>query len=144
MAFPAKQKKQNNGAAAQKAAPANQTAKNLVAATGTVILTNTTTNPMLLNEGKNKIMIYPKELKSVDKEVFQELQKNDMIKIWLDKGFLRCNYQVDAQEEENRKISVTPDEAPDELKNPVERHENGMTVSAVVKEQKADGSITLD
>lgn len=142
MAFPAK--KQNNGAAAQKAAPANQTAKNIVAATGTVVLTNTTTNPMLLNEGVHKIMIYPKELKSVDKTVFQALQKNSMIKEWLDKGFLRCNYQADAQEEEKREISVTPDEAPDELKNAVEKHEDGRTVSAVVKEQKADGSITLD
>lgn len=141
MAFP---KKQNNGAAAQKAAPANQTAKNIVAATGTVVLTNTTTNPMLLNEGVHKIMIYPKELKSVDKTVFQALQKNSMIKEWLDKGFLRCNYQADAQEEEKREISVTPDEAPDELKNAVEKHEDGRTVSAVVKEQKADGSITLD
>lgn len=142
MAFPAK--KQNNGAAAQKAAPANQTAKKLVASTGTVILTNTTTNPMLLNEGKNKIMIYPKELKSVDKEVFQELQKNDMIKIWLDKGLLRCNYQVDAQADEDRTISVTPDEAPDELKNPVEKHEDGRTVSAEVTKHEAAGSITLD
>lgn len=142
MAFPAK--KQNNGAAAQKAAPANQTAKKLVASTGTVILTNTTTNPMLLNEGKNKIMIYPKELKSVDKEVFQELQKNDMIKIWLDKGLLRCNYQVDAQADEDRTISVTPDEAPDELKNPVEKHEDGRTVSAEVTKKEAAGSITLD
>lgn len=142
MAFPAK--KQNNGAAAQKAAPANQTAKNIVAATGTVVLTNTTTNPMLLNEGVHKIMIYPKELKPVDKTVFQALQKNSMIKEWLDKGFLRCNYQADAQEEEKREISVTPDEAPDELKNAVEKHEDGRTVSAVVKEQKVDGSITLD
>lgn len=142
MAFPAK--KQNNGAAAKKAAPANQTAKNLVAATGTVVLTNTTTNPMLLNEGVHKIMIYPKELKSVDKEVFQALQKNDMIKIWLDKGLLRCNYQADAQEEEKREISVTPDEAPDELKNAVEKHEDGRSVSAEVTKQEAAGSITLD
>lgn len=144
MAFPAKQKKQNNGAAAQKAAPANQTAKNLVAATGTVVLTNTTTNPMLLNEGVHKIMIYPKELKSVDKEVFQELKKNDMIKIWLDKGFLKCNYQADAQEEEKREISVTPDEAPEELKNAVEKHEDGRSISAEVTKQEAAGSITLD
>lgn len=142
MAFPAK--KQNNGAAAQKAAPANQTAKKLVASTGTVILTNTTTNPMLLNEGKNKIMIYPKELKSVDKEVFQELQKNDMIKIWLDKGLLRCNYQVDAQADEDRTISVTPDNAPAELTNPVEKHEDGRSVSAEVTKKEAAGSITLD
>lgn len=141
MAF---QKKQNNGAAAQKAAPTNQTAKNLSAASGTVVLTNTTTNPMLLNEGVHKIMIYPKELKSVDKEVFQELKKNDMIKIWLDKGFLKCNYQADAQEEEDRTISVTPDEAPAELTNPVEKHEDGRSVSAEVTKKEAAGSITLD
>lgn len=141
MAF---QKKQNNGAAAPKAAPANQTAKNLVAATGTVVLTNTTTNPMLLNEGVHKIMIYPKELKSVDKEVFQALQKNDMIKIWLDKGLIRCNYQADAQEAERKDISVTPDDAPAELTNPVEKHEDGRTVSAEVKKKEAAGSITLD
>lgn len=141
MAF---QKKQNNGAAAPKAAPANQTAKNLVAATGTVVLTNTTTNPMLLNEGAHKIMIYPKELKSVDKTVFQELQKNSMIKEWLDKGFLRCNYQADAQEEASREISVTPDNAPAELTNPVEKHEDGRSVSAEVTKKEAAGSITLD
>lgn len=67
-----------------------------------------------------------------------------MIKIWLDKGLLRCNYQADAQEEASREISVTPDEAPDELKNPVEKHEDGRTVSAEVTKKEAAGSITLD
>lgn len=140
MAFP---KKQNNGAA-QKAAPANQTAKNLVASSGSVILTNMSTNPMILNEGRHRIMIVPKELKSVDKEVFQELKKNDMIREWLDTGLLKCNYQADAQEDERKDISVSADDAPDELKNPVEKHEDGHSVSAEVTEQKAAGSITLD
>ena len=141
MAF---QKKQNNGAAAQKAAPTIQTAKILSAASGTVVLTNMTTIPILLNEGGHKIMIYPKELKSVDKGVFQELKNNDMIKIWLDKGFLKCNYQADGDDEEDRTISVIPDDEPADLTYPVEKDEDGRTVSAEVKKKEAAGSITLD
>lgn len=136
-------KKQNNGADEQ-SAPANQKSGNIIASTGKVTLINMSTNPMLLNEGAHKIMIYPKELKSVDKTVFQALQKNDMIKIWLDKGLLRCNYQADAQEEASREISVTPDNAPAELTNPVEKHEDGRSVSAEVTKKEAAGSITLD
>lgn len=146
MAF---QKKQNNGADEQ-SAPTNQKSGNIIASSGKVTLINMSTNPILLNEGVHKIMLQPKVLKTVDKSVFEDLKKNDMIKIWLDKGLLKCNYQADKSEPERKDISVSADDAPDELKNAVEKvetNENGdnvKTVSAQVTKQEAAGSITLD
>lgn len=142
-------KKQNNGADEQ-SAPANQKSGNITASTGKIILTNMSTNPMLLNEGRHRILIVPKELKSVDKSDFQELKKNGMIKEWLDRGLLKCNYQADQSEPERKDISVSADDAPEELKNAVEKEEtsengeNVKTVSAQVTKQVAAGSITLD
>lgn len=136
-------KKQNNGADKQ-SAPTNQKSGNIIASTGKVTLTNMTTNPIILNEGVHRIMLAPKVLEVVDKSVFQELTKNGMVKEWLDKGLLRCNYQADESEPESKDISVSAEDAPTELKDAVEKHEDGRSVSAQVTKQEAAGSITLD
>lgn len=140
MAF---QKKQNNGADEQ-SAPTNQKSGNIIASTGKVTLTNMTTNPIILNEGIHRIMLQPKVLQVVDKSVFQELTKNGMVKEWLDKGLLRCNYQAEQSEPERKDISVSAEDAPEALTNAVEKYEDGRSVSAQVTKQEAAGSITLD
>lgn len=136
-------KKQNNGADEQ-SAPANQKSGNIIASTGKVTLTNMTTNPIILNEGVHRIMLQPKVLQVVDKSVFHELTKNGMVKEWLDKGLLRCNYQAEQSEPERKDISVSAEDAPETLTNAVEKHEDGRSVSAQVTKQEAAGSITLD
>lgn len=139
MAF---QKKETG--AANKAASEKTKSGNVTASSGTVILTNMSTNPILLREGANEVMIQPREMKTLNKDVYLALKKNGVISTWLDQGLLRCNYTADIEENVSADISVSAEDAPQELQESVEKTDGVTPVSAEVIEQKPAGNITLD
>ena len=103
-----------------------------------VVLTNTSQNRLSLQAQGIVINLEPREIKrDVRREDLRELLKNKVIQNWFDKGILSSN--IDADEK-----SVHEAVAPDNLTNAVERHDNGMNISASVKKFEAAGSVDIN
>lgn len=135
---------QNDEADNEKAAPETVTPEpksepvNKVSGTDYTVILNTSLNPILLqgeNE-KDKILIAPKEIKSVSRYLLRELLKSKVVRYWFDKGILTTNQ--DANE-----TSANEAEAPAHLSQPVERHD-GANISASVTKFEKQGSVTIN
>lgn len=112
--------------------------KNELAGSDYTVILNTSLNPILLqgeNE-KDKILIAPKEIKSISRYLLRELLKSKVVRYWFDKGILTTNQ--DANE-----TSANEAEAPAHLSQPVERHD-GANVSASVTKFEKQGSVTIN
>jgi len=105
----------------------------------TCIITNASQNKICLMDGirSEQITVAPREIKTVDRDLLRKLLKNPMIQRFFDKGIL--THTLDAKE-----VSAHDAVVPEELKNPVERHENGQNVVAEVKKYEKEGSIKID
>lgn len=105
----------------------------------TCIITNTSMNSICLFNGDKfaTITVAPREIKTVEREKLKELLKNEMVRRLFDKGILTHN--LDAED-----VSAHDAVVPEELKNPVERHEDGQNVKAEVKTYRKEGTISLD
>lgn len=112
--------------------------KNELTGSDYTIILNTSLNPILLqgeNE-KDKILIAPKEIKSISRYLLRELLKSKVVRYWFDKGILTTNQ--DANE-----TSANEAEAPAHLSQPVERHD-GANISASVTKFEKQGSVTIN
>lgn len=105
----------------------------------TCVLTNTSQNKICLQNGENAptIEIAPREIKSVPRDALRELLKNEMVKRFFDKGILTSTLDADS-------VSAHDAVVPENLKNPVERHEDGQNVKAEVKKFNADGTVKIE
>lgn len=105
----------------------------------TCVITNTSMNSICLFNGDKfaTITVAPREIKTVEREKLKELLKNEMVRRLFDKGILTHN--LDAGD-----VSAHDAAVPEELKNPVERHEGGQNVKAEVKTYRKEGTINLD
>lgn len=105
----------------------------------TCVLTNTSMNTICLSNGDkfHTITVEPREIKTVSRETLKSLMKNEMVRRFFDKGILTTN--LDAED-----VSAHDAVVPEELKNPVERHESGQNVKAEVKTYRKEGTISLD
>lgn len=103
-----------------------------------VVLTNTSQNRLCLTNGNISISIEPREIKrDVRRDDLRELMKNTIIRNWFDKGILSSNIDADDQ-------SVHEAVAPANLTNPVERHDDGMNISASVKKFEKAGTVDIN
>ena len=112
--------------------------KNELTGSDYTVILNTSLNPILLqgeNE-KDKILIAPKEIKSISRYLLRELLKSKVVRYWFDKGILTTNQ--DANE-----TSANEAEAPAHLSQPVERHD-GANISASVTKFEKQGSVTIN
>ena len=112
--------------------------KNELTGSDYTVILNTSLNPILLqgeNE-KDKILIAPKEIKSISRYLLRELLKSKVVRYWFDKGILTTNQ--DANE-----TSANEAEAPAHLSQPVERHD-GANISASVPKFEKQGSVTIN
>jgi hypothetical protein len=112
--------------------------KNELTGSDYTVILNTSLNPILLqgeNE-KDKILIAPKEIKSISRYLLRELLKSKVVRYWFDKGILTTNQ--DANE-----TSANEAEAPAHLSEPVERHD-GANISASVTKFEKQGSVTIN
>lgn len=109
-----------------------------VVLSSTVVLMNTSYNEILLNSGRpgETVRIAPKEIKSIDRELLNELLKNKIVRRWFDKGILTTNQ--DANETDTNEAVV-----PENLKGPVERTDSVSTISAKVTKFKKDGKVQI-
>lgn len=105
----------------------------------TCVLTNTSQNKICLQNGKDAptIEISPREIKTVSRAALRELLKNEIVRAFFDKGILTST--LDAGE-----VSAHDAVVPENLKNPVERHEGGQNVKAEVKKFDADGTVKIE
>ena len=103
------------------------------------VLTNASQNTICLSDGEptRTITVAPREIKKVPRDLLRELLKNKMVQCFFDKGILSHN--MDAEEKTAHSAVV-----PEELKNPVERHEDGQNVVASVKKFEKEGSVQID
>lgn len=103
-----------------------------------VVLTNTSQNRLSLRAHGIEINLEPREIKrDVRRDDLRELLKNKIIQNWFDKGVLSSN--IDAEEK-----TVHEAKAPTALTEAVERHDNGMNISASVKKFEAAGSVDIN
>jgi hypothetical protein len=102
-----------------------------------VVLTNTSQNRLSLVEGDVTINIEPREIKTVRRDDLRAVIRNRVIQNWFDKGILSSN--IDAVDQ-----SVHEAVAPDNLTNPVERHDDGMNISASVKKFEKAGTVDIN
>ena len=103
-----------------------------------VVLTNTSQNRLSLVDGNISITIEPREIKrDVRREDLRQLLRNKVIQNWFDKGILSSN--LDATDQ-----SVHEAVAPSNLTNAVERHDNGMNISASVKKFEPAGTVDIN
>lgn len=126
------------GEAPETVTPEPEPIKNELAGSDYTIILNTSQNPILL-QGENeedKILIAPKEIKSVNRRLLKELLKSKVVRYWFDKGILTTNQ--DANE-----TSANEAEAPAHLSQPVERHD-GANISASVTKFEKQGSVTIN
>lgn len=103
----------------------------------------------VMNKSQNKICLYanpecqleiaPREIKSVRKDLLNELLKNKMVRRFFDKGVLSHNL-----DEGSKVVSAHDAVAPEHLTQAVERHEGGNNVVAEVKKFEKDGSLNID
>lgn len=105
----------------------------------TCIITNTSQNTICLYNGETSrsITIAPREIKTVDRAQLKDLLGNEMVRRFFDKGILTST--LDAND-----VSAHDAVLPEELKNPVERHEDGQNVKAEVKKFEKDGTVKID
>lgn len=105
----------------------------------TCVITNTSMNNICLFDGDKfqSITVRPREILTVEREALKRLLKNEMVQRFFDKGILTHNLEADG-------VSAHDAVAPEELKNPVERHEDGQNVKAEVKTYRKEGTISLD
>lgn len=131
-----KQKGQKTKATKNTQKPAKNTDRQY---SSTCVLTNTSQNNICLMDGDKfkAITIAPREIKVVGRDELKELLKNKMVQRFFDKGILTHNMNADD-------VSAHDAVVPEELKNPVERHEDGQNVKAEVKTYRKEGSVTLD
>mgnify|MGYP003309494725 CR=1 FL=1 len=103
-----------------------------------VTVLNTSYNEILLNPGKAElsVRIAPKEIKTIDRDLYRELMKNQVIRNWFDKGILATKKDAD-------EVSVHEAKVPENLKNPVERTDSVSTVSASVTKFEKDGTVNI-
>lgn len=103
-----------------------------------VTVLNTSYNEILLNTGKAElsVRIAPKEIKTIDRDLYRELMKNQVIRNWFDKGILATKKDAD-------EVSVHEAKVPEKLKNPVERTDSVSTVSASVTKFEKDGTVNI-
>lgn len=126
------------GEAPETVTPEPEPIKNELTGSDYTVILNTSLNPILL-QGENeedKILIAPKEIKSISRYLLRELLKNKVVRYWFDKGILTTNQ--DANE-----TSANEAEAPAHLSQPVERHD-GANVSASVTKFEKQGSVTIN
>lgn len=99
---------------------------------------NTSQNPILLKgaDKEESLLIAPREIKSVRRDVLKSLLRNKIVRYWFDKGILTSNY--DANE-----TTANEAVAPEYLKQPVERHD-GANISASVTKFKKEGSVSIN
>ena len=102
-----------------------------------VVLTNTSQNRLSLVEGDVTINIEPREIKTVRRDDLRTVMRNKVIQNWFDKGILSSN--IDAVDQ-----SVHEAVAPENLTNPVERHDDGMNISASVKKFEKAGTVDIN
>lgn len=105
----------------------------------TVVLTNCTQNTICITTGTPgiSITVAPREIKRVSRSDLRELMKQEMVRRYFDKGLLSSNLEADEQ-------STSEAVVPDDLKGPVERHEDGSTVTATVKKFEKQGTVSID
>jgi len=105
----------------------------------TCLITNTSMNNICLCDGNafDAINVAPREIKEVDREQLKRLLKNEMVRRFFDKGIL--THTLDAAE-----VSAHDAVVPENLKNPVERHEGGQNVKAEVKKFDLEGTVKID
>lgn len=126
------------GEAPETVTPEPEPIKNELTGSDYTVILNTSLNPILL-QGENeedKILIAPKEIKSISRYLLRELLKNKVVRYWFDKGILTTNQ--DANE-----TSANEAEAPAHLSQPVERHD-GANISASVTKFEKQGSVTIN
>lgn len=99
---------------------------------------NTTQNELLLNTGieGQTVRIAPKEIKSIERSLYKELIKIQVIRNWFDKGIL-------ATSEDASETSAHEAKAPENLTGPVERTDSVSTVSASVTKFEKEGSVSI-
>ena len=104
----------------------------------TVVLTNCTQNTICITDGlSHSITIAPREIKTVERDKLKELMSQEMVRRYFDKGLLTSTLDADEK-------SASDAEAPAELKNAVERHQDGSTVSAEVKKFEKQGTVSIN
>jgi len=105
----------------------------------TCVITNTSQNTICLFNGipEQSITVAPREIKSVSRAALKELLKNKMVQRFFDKGILTSTMDAD-------EVSAHDAVLPEELKNPVERHEDGQNVKAEVKKFEKDGTVKIE
>ena len=126
------------GEAPETVTPEPEPIKNELTGSDYTVILNTSLNPILL-QGENendKILIAPKEIKSISRYLLRELLKSKVVRYWFDKGILTTNQ--DANE-----TSANEAEAPAHLSQPVERHD-GANISASVTKFEKQGSVTIN
>lgn len=104
----------------------------------TTVIINTSQNPILL-KGERKeqnILLAPREIKSIRKDLLRELLRNKVVRYWFDKGIITSN--ADANE-----TSANEAIAPEYLSQPIERH-NGADVKASVTKFQKEGSVSIN
>ena len=118
--------------------PKEAPAQNIQTASSTTVVLNTSQNAILLTgeTPEESVLIAPREIKAIDRELLRKLLKNKVVRYWFDKGILTSNQ--DANE-----VSAHDAVAPEYLKNPVERHD-GANVSASVTKFEKQGSVTIN
>lgn len=103
----------------------------------TVVLTNCTQNIICIRDDHYSITIQPREMKIVKKDELLEIMKQEVVRRYFDKGILSTNMEA---EEKSASDAVVPEE----LKGPVERHQDGSTVSASVKKFEKQGTVSIN
>ena len=105
----------------------------------TCVITNTSQNTICLFNGipERSITVAPREIKTVSRADLKELLKNNMVQRFFDKGILTSTMDAD-------EVSAHDAVLPEELKNPVERHEDGQNVKAEVKKFEKDGTVKIE
>ena len=105
----------------------------------TCVITNTSQNTICLYNGEasQSITVAPREIKQVSRDTLKALLKNEMVRRFFDKGILTSTMDADS-------VSAHDAVLPEELKNPVERHEDGQNVRAEVKKFEKDGTVHID
>lgn len=98
---------------------------------------NLSTNPVLLRDSRNEILLLSREFRAIDSDTFEKLAKLQYVRDLLDKGLLRADKKASG----NLPLleGITEAKAPAELTENITRSDGVMTVTAEVKKD-ASGS----
>lgn len=129
---------------------ATSVAKTVSADTGRVVVTNTTTNPILLGEEIGRqVLIYSKEMKNIDADLWKDISKNCQVKNMIDKGLLMTNVKLDVEEAAREDISIGEEDAPEDLTSDLIAQSGDKEITVEVKKDengnpyKEAGSVEL-